>query len=908
MTLAPPERLGPYRLEGRLGRGGMGEVYRAFDERLHRPVAVKLIRPEAAGDARARERFRREARAAASLNHPAIVQIHDIVETPSGDAIVMELVTGQTLASLLQGGPLDLPRALRLGVEVAQGLAAAHARGLVHRDLKPENVMVTETGHAKILDFGLAKRTLAEDAAAGETSLSLDGTILGTYRSMSPEQARGLPVDGRSDLFSFGSLLYEALTGDSPFAAATVLETLTNICTARQRPAAERRPEIPAVLSALLDGLLEKDPARRPPSAEEVAAELAGLAGWPPSSSRSSPWRPGKTDPAAELPTLVEGQPLTQSAPTELAPVRLTAALDPLPPPRPWRTRWKLGGLAGVALLALALGTLGGIVWVRLHGSGRERLYVAVLKPQVGRGADLPGMDFLASGLRVALLRSLLALDGVSPLSPEQVDPVPGPPRAVARAVAAGDVLTSRLDCDPVTCQVTLARVQGADGSLRWTQSFEAPVDQPYLLAEAVAGNLRQAYPDRGWRQEAPQLDVRPADYAEYLRLRAELESRRQDLPLDSLLARLAPIERGSPSFLDARLLEAEILQLRFVLKRDPEDLKAAAAALATARQLGPTDPRPLSKLFEIALAGGQLDEATAALAALDRLQPGDAEGAVLRARLLEKQGAARPALDLMRQAVRRRPAWKNVLKLADMEYRLGEGEAARRDLQGLLARLPSLYQARSLLAQVELQSGNPERAAELYGELVARAPQVPALVNLGLCDLLLRRYPEAEARFRQAAQKAPNNPVVALNLADARLLRGDRPGAEVLYRELLARLAAEPAAATDWQLQSIRAQALAHLGERRQAAGAVERVLVLGQGNAQAAQEAALVYTLIGDQSSALDKAAKALEQGVEPVWFTLPWYDPLRSSPEFAALLKPRTAKALAGTTHGATPGASR
>jgi len=235
VTTAPPERLGPYRLEGRLGRGGMGEVYRAFDERLQRPVAVKLIRPEAAGDARARERFRREARAAASLNHPAIVQIHDIVETPAGDAIVMELVAGQTLASLLASGPLELPRALRLGVEVAEGLAAAHARGLVHRDLKPENVMLTETGHAKILDFGLAKRTLTE---AGETSLSLDGTILGTYRAMSPEQARGLAVDGRSDLFSFGGLLYEALTCASPFAAGTVLETLTNICTVEARPAA----------------------------------------------------------------------------------------------------------------------------------------------------------------------------------------------------------------------------------------------------------------------------------------------------------------------------------------------------------------------------------------------------------------------------------------------------------------------------------------------------------------------------------------------------------------------------------------------------------------------------------------------------------------------------------------------
>jgi eukaryotic-like serine/threonine-protein kinase len=862
----PPDRLGPYRLEGRLGRGGMGEVYRAFDERLERSVAIKLVRAEASSALRAGERFRREARAAAALNHPAIVQIHDIVETPEGDAIVMELVAGQTLASLLEAGPLSPERVLRLGGEIAAGLAAAHDKGIVHRDLKPENVMVTDFGHAKILDFGLAKR-FAPDPG---DPLSVAGTVLGTYRAMSPEQARGLDVDGRSDLFSLGVLLYEALTGRPPFAGDTVLETLTRICTLRQPPVANLRPVVPRPLSDLVDRLLAKDPERRPASAAEVADALESLRG---GSGFPTEVRLSELD----GPTIYEGQtpgfaPQPPTPPGELAPAT----------PRDARRR-----RARLAVALLSLAGLAGLAGWLLWRHRAPPLYVAVPRPLLATGTDLPGVSLVGAGLRSSLLRGLLALDGVSTYAPEQVDLAAGPPRALAKAMAADEVLTSRLQCGPASCQVVLSRVRGTDGRLLWTDSFEVPVDQPYLVAETVAGNLRRAYPDRDWRRGAPQLDVRPEDYTEYLRLREELDSRRRDLSLDSLLARLQPVERGSPLFLEARILEAEILRRRFNSRRDPADLAAATAALAAARKLAPADPRPLAGLFDVALAGGRLEEAAAANADFARLAPGDAEVAAQRARLLERQGSTREALDLMRQAVRRRGSWRNFLLLADMEYRLGEAAAARRDVGEVLKRLPDLYQARSLLAQIELASGNPERAAALYRALLVPTPQVPALVNLGLSELLLRRYPEAEEHFRQAAGLAPRNPMVALNLADLRLLRGDRPGGEALYRRLLSQLDTEPGAATDWQLQSIRAQALAHLGERAQAAAAAERVLVLGQGNAQAAQEVALVCTLNGDQALALANAEKALRLGVERVWFTLPWYDSLRATPELQALL---------------------
>jgi serine/threonine protein kinase len=248
-------KVGPYQLVERLAAGGMGEVWRAWDERLKRPVAVKHVLPHLLGEPRARERFRREAEAGARLAHPAIVQIHDLVETPEGDWIVMELVAGKTLRQLLNAGPLAVPDALRWGGEIAGGLAAAHAAGVLHRDLKAGNVMITPAGQVKVLDFGIARPFAPESQ---EATFSLPGTLLGTSYAMSPEQALGQPLDPRSDLFSLGSLLYEMLTGEAPFRAETAAATLARVCTFRPLPVRQRRPEVPVEASALIERLLAK--------------------------------------------------------------------------------------------------------------------------------------------------------------------------------------------------------------------------------------------------------------------------------------------------------------------------------------------------------------------------------------------------------------------------------------------------------------------------------------------------------------------------------------------------------------------------------------------------------------------------------------------------------------------------
>jgi TOMM system kinase/cyclase fusion protein len=312
-----PERIGPYRLEEQIGSGGMGVVYRAYDERLDRWVAVKFIQPGKHEDKVGRERLRREARASARLSHPAIVRIYDMVQTEEGDGIVMELVEGRTLAQILRDGPMDLAQGLALAREVASALAEAHAHGVVHRDLKTENVIVTANGRPKILDFGLAKRV---EHAEAEAALTVDGMVLGTCRSMAPEQIEGRLIDPRTDLFSFGTLLYETFTGTSPFYDKSVIETLKRVCLHRQPPARDTNPRLPEELSGLIDDLLQKDPALRPQNAQSVLMALerigTGLpggqtSGYPLSGMASGQGTSGVGDLPSSYSTSMDGPPTT---------------------------------------------------------------------------------------------------------------------------------------------------------------------------------------------------------------------------------------------------------------------------------------------------------------------------------------------------------------------------------------------------------------------------------------------------------------------------------------------------------------------------------------------------------------------------------------------------------------------
>jgi serine/threonine-protein kinase len=873
-----PKRIGPYRIERTLGRGGMGVVYAAWDERLRRRVALKHLLPEKVGDGRRRERIRREAQAIARLDHAAIVQIYDLLETRDGDWIVMQYVEGPTLAQRLQHGPLPPAEVGALARDVAGALAAAHEQGLLHRDLKAENVILPPGGGVKVLDFGLAKlylpETLSPDA---EATVRLTAGIVGTYRAMSPEQANGLELDPRTDLFSLGTLLYEAATAVSPFEAATPVATMARVCTHQQPPAHEVEPAVPVALAELIDSLLEKDPARRPASAtsflQRLEMNMAGAANLASTvTDAASAEKTVQPSTAAEAPPL---QPLRAPSPGS----RRTFV---------WSTsggrRFRPSSLAVfLALAALATAAL----LIRPGLPARPPLYVVVARPELGTGtapADGGPERLAAAAFHAALLRSLASLDGVVALAADPSERSATPQR-LAQVHAADEVLTSSLDCAARRCLATLRRQRGSDGQLLDVRSFEVPADDVRLLATAADTYLKAGYAGHTPRRGTRELSVRTDDYARFLRLQRLWD---EDKPADlaPLLAELAEIRAGSPLFVDAYLLEARLRNHRFFETRDAADLDRSIALIDQARKLAPGDPLPSVVLFEVALAAGRLDQAEAAAGELERLEPGDVGAIHRRALLAEARGKGSRGLQLLREAVDRHPAADFLMDLANMELRQGQAAAARATLEDLLRRIPEYLRGERLLARTELQAGSPARAAALYTDLLRRRRGFAELSNLGVARLLLRDWEGAAASLREAYALAPKSAPAALNLADALALAGHRDEAMTLYARVL-ELAAQDPASDFWQTLSVKAQALAHLGRAPEAATAVQQATAAAPADPQLAYEAALVYALIGDLASAQASAERAVAGGFDRRWLGLPFFDSLRETPAWAELL---------------------
>jgi len=407
MTLASGTKLGPYDIDSLVGAGGMGEVYRARDARLNRTVAIKVLPKTFSADKERLQRFVQEARAAAALNHPNVLSIFDIGEEHGAPYIVSELLQGSTLRVAVRDGPLPVRRAVDCAVQVARGLAAAHDRGIVHRDLKPENIFLTEDGRVKILDFGLAKLTRPELAGSdGDVPTAQvntePGQVMGTVGYMSPEQVRGRPADHRSDIFSFGSILYEMLSGKRAFQGETPADTMSAILKEEPQELSETARNVPLPLERIVRHCLEKNPAQRFQSAGDVAFNLEALSDSAPGSRTSAQAVMAEAAPAAEADGRSQKRTAGQKAARGAAALVLAAAMA--------GAGWWLGrgsaqpSLAEYQQITFGTGSIGNarftpdgsIVYDALWEGGENQLYMARTDKAGSRELGLKGAELLA--------------------------------------------------------------------------------------------------------------------------------------------------------------------------------------------------------------------------------------------------------------------------------------------------------------------------------------------------------------------------------------------------------------------------------------------------------------------------------------------------------------------------------
>jgi TolB-like protein/Tfp pilus assembly protein PilF len=879
MPLSSGTRLGAYEILAPLGAGGMGEVYRARDAKLDRDVAVKVLPASVANDADALARFEREAKAVAALSHPNILAIHDFGRHEGVAYVVTELLDGDTLRGKLDAGPVSQKQATDYGLQIAKGLSAAHERGIVHRDLKPENVFVTRDGHVKILDFGLAKRIEAAKPGEATEAPTVDGQtepgkVMGTVGYMSPEQARGLPVDHRSDIFSLGSILYELFSGRRAFRKDTPGDTLAAIIRDEPAELTASGRNVSPVLDHIVRHCLEKDPGDRFQSAKDITFALSEASG-----------------PA----TVTSGVPVVPAAPAGKRRMLAAAAIV-------------------VAILAVA-----GILLIRRTPGGPAAAGIKRIAVLPFENLGSPEEDYFVDGISDEIRGKLTSLPGVQVIARASSTPykkTTKTPRQIAeelnvqylltatvRSVKSGG--TSRVSVSPELVDVS----QRDAPTSKWQQRFDAALTDVFQVQSDIASRTAQALGVALGAGEEKRLSEKPTqNLAAYDAFLKGEEASRGMAAADppSLRKALAFYEQSvalDPSFAQAwARVSVANSYLYFSATPTPELAERArqaaekAVALAPGRpeayfalgsyyrsvtaqmdvsleqferghRLAPGNADILSGVSQAELSLGRWDAALEHAKQAERLDPRSAVALRRLGVTLVQMRRYREAREVVDRALALAPSNLTVIERKAMTF-LGEGDLA--GARAVLKAAPGDIEPTSLVAFV----GN-------FQDLVW-------VLDEGQRDLLLRLTPSAFDGDRGTW---------GITLAQAFALKDDRANTRAHAEE--ARKAYEEQlrqAPGDAQRHVLLGLSLAYLGRKEEAIREGLRGVELRPVSKDAyngpyyQHQLVRIYTLVGEPEKALDQLEPLMKipYYVSPAWLKIdPNFDPLRGNPRFQKLV---------------------
>jgi TolB-like protein/tetratricopeptide (TPR) repeat protein len=732
--------IGRYRILARLGSGGMGVVYEAEDQELGRRVAIKLLAAEIARDPVALERFRREARAASALSHPHICTVYDVGVHEGQPYLVMERMTGHTLREAIAGTPLEIDQVLVLGEQIADALDAAHRAGIVHRDLKPANVFVTDRGEAKILDFGMAKLLPGASGAtvaapAADEHLTGAGVAMGTVAYMSPEQARGEPVDARSDLFSLGAVLYEMTTGRLPFSGASTAERYRAILADTPSPPSRLNPEVPAALDRIVLEALEKDPRVRCQSAATLRANLQRVRGAPGNRGRGWAGLTRALGVVAVGAAVVAGGLWLRGAVGDAVPSGWTETLASLLP------------FDGLFERAPAVSSL------------------AVL-PLANTGGD-PSLDYLGEGIAEGVTQELAQLPTLKVMAPSttfRFKGRQGEPVAVGKELNVDAVLTGRVVPQGEEARIELELVEVASGALLWGESYVVRSAAAVAVEEEIAGRIA-ARLRLGLLSVARQAPMDPEAHTLYLKGRYQLNKRTPEGFRQAQLLFDQAVERDPEQALfHAGLADTWVLIGAYSVLPPADAFPRSIAAARHALELDPDSAEARTALaFCTFLYAWDWDKAEAEFRHVTEAQPGYATGHHWYAEYLMARGRTEEAVAELRRA----QALDPFAVVIDVDigrawyfgHRYPEARAA---CQHALDVSPDLAPAVECLGMVAISEGRYDEGLADYEALDRLWGADRGLYGQAMALGLAGRQAEAEARL-------------------ARLDAADRPGGLML-------------------------------------------------------------------------------------------------------------------------------
>jgi eukaryotic-like serine/threonine-protein kinase len=851
-----------YRIEGLLGQGGMGRVYKALDKDLDRLVAIKVVRPGVMTEGDALKRFKQELLLASKISHKNILRIHDMGEVAGTKFISMAYVEGQDLHQILMDNPkMPLERTLNFARQLAEALAAAHAEGVVHRDLKPQNILVNKDDQIFVSDFGLAK-----SFNEGAIGMTRTGAFMGTPRYMSPEQVEAKPVDQRSDLYAYGLIFYEMVTGDVPFTGESTLKVMYQRIQEKPKSPKIANPSLPNWIVRIIMRCIEKDAAARYQSAYEILADLQGAA-----KSNS-----GSRTLQIQLPEFTQ---------------------------RRW-VPYVVGAVLAVGLFFAIPFTRHLVIGTAEKGSStsisgipplEKGKFVAVLPFRVL--GDQQSLGYVAEGLNEALSAKLFQLKDLRLADENAVAKVSDkdPLLKTARNLGVNLIVTGLIQGDADKMSIIINLEDVPDGKKVWSQQFSGVSKDLLSIEDQISVQLVTALDVRPSNEELARAAQRPTDnedaYDLYLRGRQAYRGRDSIKGAQTAIDYYQKAIQKDQGFALAYTGLADASLYMYAEQKDGIWAEKALGAAQRAEQLKDDLPEVHFSLGSAYQATGKTSQAIAEMKRGLQLAPNSDQGYLRLGNVYLETGQKDDALAAFKKAIDVNPYyWVIHRDLGRTYYSIGENEKAAAEFAQVTQLQPDNAEGWSNVATADWSMGKLEESIPAYQKSIQLAPTYLAYMNLGSVYTNLKQYPQAIEALEKSVQLGPNQEDAYGNLADAYRYSGQKDKADATYDKAIA-LAFHDLQVNPQSSDTMGDLALyyAKKGDAKHAADFIQRARAIDKRDVGLLYNQAIVENLAGKAAEAVATLREALGKGYSVNGVEKdPEFQSLQGRPDFQAMIK--------------------